>query len=899
MVLALFCALLPTTSQAEPRTELRRDETIRPDGIHVLDGSYVLDMGELHINITNHGLIGSQYTQTFPYSNAPSGQWPGGSGREYLWGAGLWIGGNVAGQLSVTTGQPEREMRPGDDITATIYESREGVVMRPTRNDRITGRRLPDSRADDDGDGRIDEDFLNGFDDDGDGQIDEDFGQIASQMMTCTMYDNTGLVSELYPDHNPLGVAIVQRAATFFQDEFEDIVIFDYEISNVGYQPVQDVYLGMYVDCDIQRRGDGGSAPDDLAGFYKGAVRGADGLFHRMEIGWMKDAAPVDPLPGVFGTMLLGHDTDAVKFYAPNLVGVNSFQIFATNALTIQNGEPLSDDERYGLMTKNQIDRDRRVDQPGDLKYLMASGPFGNLPPGRKISYQVAMIIGNGMADMLQNALKASIIHRGTYVDMDNNWTTGQGGNERLVCIGDYPKYPDGSERLFDYRIGFMDEECTGPDPVFGAEIINKNAMFPTFDGRLCIYVNGDNCEECFRIMGQKCTIANGLYWISQGSRYRTGTFGRETHIPWIFPGENPPAAPNFRLVGGDNSVEVFWDDISEYDVDPDTGVRDFESYRVWRVANWIRPEGTSDTIGPEARLWAMVKEYDLVNHIPPGVSDSEIELTLGRNTGLEVARYVPVSLSDPQFEGLAEVMQEFVDADVNNRILSRPPLRDSRGAVIPGMEPFMPWEYAPAVLDTFFDTTARQPSPLPDRVVAKRPLSYYHYVDHNVPNGFQTFYSVVASDHLLEPDGAGYQIAGYGVQSDPGNNQKFVTPAPLPQTAEQRATNGANIYVYPNPATRESLAEFQKQPASPDSPTGERIMFNNLPESYNLVKIYTASGDLVQTVVHDGLAGSGAVSWDLISRNGQEVVSGIYLFVVESNDSRFEPFRGRFVVIR
>ncbi len=898
-MLVLLCALLPTTTQAEPREELRHEESIRPDGIHVLDGSYVLDMGELHINITNHGLIGSQYTQTFPYSSAPSGQWPGGSGKEYLWGAGLWIGGIINGQLSVTTGQPERELRPGDRITDTIYESREGVVVRPNLNDHITGYRMPDHRADDDNDGRIDEDFLNGFDDDGDGQIDEDFGQIASQMMTATMYDNTGLVRELYPDHRPLGLAVVQRAATFFQDDFEDIVLFDYEIINTGFEQVKDLYLGMYVDCDIQRRGDGGSAPDDLAGFYSGSVRGPDGLFHRMEIGWMKDAAEVDPLPGIFGTMLLGHDTDAVKYYAPNLVGVNSFQIFATNALTIQNGEPLSDAERYGLMTKTQIDRDRRVDQSGDLKYMMASGPFRNLPPGRKLSYQVAMVIGNGMADMLQNALRASMIHRGIYVDFDNNWTTGQGGNERLVCIGDYPTYEDGSERLFDFRIGFMDEECTGSDPVFGAEIINKDAMFTTFDGRRCIYVNADNCEECFRIMGRKCTVENGLYWVSQGSRYRTGTFGRETNIPWVFPGENPPVPPNVRLEAGDNSVELFWDDISEFDIDPDNGQRDFESYRIWRVANWIRPDGTSNDIGPEARLWSMVQEFDLVNSIPPGIADSDQERSLGRNTGLEVARYVPVALTDPQYEGLAEVMQEFVDADVENRFLTRPPLRDSRGAVIPGMETLVPWEYAPTVLDTFFDVTRRLHSPAPDRVVAKRPRTYYHYLDTGVPNGFQTFYSVVASDHLLEWDGEAYQLAGYGVQSDPGNNQKFVMPAPIPQTAEQRARDGVNIYAYPNPATRESLAEFQKQPASPESPTGERIMFNNLPAAHNLVKIFTASGDLVETLEHDGLNGGGAISWDLMSRNGQEVVSGIYLFVVESNDARFEPFQGRFVVVR
>ncbi len=906
--LRLFCAalaplllftLFPRQSTAEPRAELRQEEFIRPDGIHVLDGSYVLNRGELHINITNHGLIGSQYTQTYPYSSAPSGQWPGGSGKEYLWGAGLWIGGTIDGQYSVTTGQPTRELRPGENVTDTVYEARDGIVIRPRLNDHVTGARLPSARADDDNDGLIDEDFLNGWDDDRDGQIDEDFGQLASQMFTCTMHDNTRLVRELYPDHTPLGVSVVQRAASFYQDDFEDIVIFDYEIINTGVKQVKDVYLGMYVDCDIQTRGDGASAPDDLAGFYSGAVRGADGLFHRLEIGWMKDANPDNPLPGVFGTMLLGHDTDPVKYWAPHIVGVNSFQIFSTNALTEQNGEPLGDDDRYELMTRNEIDRDRRPDQTGDLKFMMASGPFGNLPPGRKITYQVAMLIGIDMADMLQNALRASLVHRGWYFDLDHNWTTGVGGMESLVCLGDYPTYSNGSDRLFDYRYWYMDEACVGSDPIFGAETINKDAMFVDNDGRHCMYANADNCEECFRILGEECTTLNGLYWLSAGSRYKTGTYGREAHVPWIFPGDFPPTAPNMRVVPGDGSVELFWNDISEHDIDPDTGRKDFESYRVWRVANWIRPNGTTDEVGPEARLWALVGEYDLVNTIFGGIGNSENNRSLGRNTGLEPARYVPVCLSDPQYAGLAEVMQDLVDSDINNLLHSRPALRDSWGAVIPGMEPFLAWETSPTVLDTFFSVASRPFSPQPNRVYPKRGMTYYHHVDTDVHNGFKTFYSVVATDHLLEWDGNEYQPAGYGVQSDPGNNQVFVTPSPVAQTAEQRERDGVNIYAYPNPATRESLAEYQKQPASAGNPTGERITFNNLPASRNTIKVFTASGDLVETMTHNGLDGSGAISWNLISRNGQEVVSGIYLFTVESDDSRFAPFQGRFVLVR
>jgi hypothetical protein len=136
-------------------------------------------------------------------------------------------------------------------------------------------------------------------------------------------------------------------------------------------------------------------------------------------------------------------------------------------------------------------------------------------------------------------------------------------------------------------------------------------------------------------------------------------------------------------------------------------------------------------------------------------------------------------------------------------------------------------------------------------------------------------------------------------MQTDPGNNYQITIPAPVGQTPDDRSRNGTNIYVFPNPVTAESLAEFQAQPPSQSNPTGFRIMFNNLPAAHNTISIFTASGDLVETIYHDGLTQGGGAFWNLVSRNGQEVTSGIYLYSVISDDSRFADFRGRFVIVR
>ena len=77
------------------------------------------------------------------------------------------------------------------------------------------------------------------------------------------------------------------------------------------------------------------------------------------------------------------------------------------------------------------------------------------------------------------------------------------------------------------------------------------------------------------------------------------------------------------------------------------------------------------------------------------------------------------------------------------------------------------------------------------------------------------------------------------------------------------------------------------------------KLEFRNLPACRNTVRIFTLAGDLVQVLYHDGRGGSGTMPWNLLSRNGQEITSGIYLFSVEPADDRFSDAVGKFVVIR
>jgi hypothetical protein len=202
-----------------------------------------------------------------------------------------------------------------------------------------------------------------------------------------------------------------------------------------------------------------------------------------------------------------------------------------------------------------------------------------------------------------------------------------------------------------------------------------------------------------------------------------------------------------------------------------------------------------------------------------------------------------------------------------------------------------------PAVLDTFFLVTER-PGDLEGEVIPKRETRFYEHIDTDVLDGFLYFYSVTAGDAIFDLDGPDPMVVGEGFIGQPHTSFAAATPGYDAVDPRQWANSDEKVIVYPNPATRESLDEFQKMSPNEDDPTGIRIAFANLPAARNTIRIFTLAGDHLANVEHDGRDGYGQASWNLVTRNGQQVVSGIYLFVVESEDPAFGSYTGKFVVI-
>ena len=194
-------------------------------------------------------------------------------------------------------------------------------------------------------------------------------------------------------------------------------------------------------------------------------------------------------------------------------------------------------------------------------------------------------------------------------------------------------------------------------------------------------------------------------------------------------------------------------------------------------------------------------------------------------------------------------------------------------------------------------------------------PVGRYEYVDHEVKNGFVYFYSVTAFDSTTD----------HSITTQLGGRRSAVEADAVTPEASTDSHGKKGVWVVPNPYR--GYARLQERPSSWDltpnasDPTGTHLDFMGLPPGRWTIRIYTVSGDLVQELhstdaVNESVRQSviirnhtyagynrqqdnpndGQARWNLISRNGQDIVSGIYLFTVESPEG---TQRGKFVVIR
>jgi len=185
-----------------------------------------------------------------------------------------------------------------------------------------------------------------------------------------------------------------------------------------------------------------------------------------------------------------------------------------------------------------------------------------------------------------------------------------------------------------------------------------------------------------------------------------------------------------------------------------------------------------------------------------------------------------------------------------------------------------------------------------------------YYYIIRDAHPMVPRYYSVTAYDYGDYKTGTkpleSARIANAVFRAPSGTDKKKVQVVPNPYRADADYTVRHSGISWENRA--DGTSDFFPQ-------IDRRMYFYNLPEKC-LIRIFTLSGDLVTIVPHNlpgddtiiergktGTSDTGwsalyAESWDLNSRNKQQVVAGMYLFTVENSENG-DIEVGKFVIIR
>lgn len=422
-------------------------------------------VGQLVLSVTNNGTIGSQlipaHTDCFTGQPVPDCEYPKNSLHQYLFAGALWIGAPVGGDTLVSVGadgwQMTQEMFPD--------EAPFGLMQKKSTLD-------PDS---------------------------PEYEGAVSHEDYISVYTDT-LTAGVDPDffgrpHIPLNIQVTERSMAWSYPYTEDFVLFHYEIENIGYEALHDVYVGMYVDGDVKRSDQDFGYGDDVCGYIDIApVRfGPCEYIQQMNTAWIADndgdlGTPF-PVPGATGIRLLSQ-ADNVSFNwwlsngNPSLdfgprerPGMGDWAEPYRDFGTGGSGTPEGDNNKYYVMRNHEVDYDQvytAAIQPTDplwmypsqtladdyadgfdTRYLLSFGPY-DIDPGEKVPLVYAYVGGQNLHtvpgnlanlphdpdeyrdnlnfdDLITNSQWAEWVYDNPGVDTDSDGYAG----EYIVCGGD------------------------------------------------------------------------------------------------------------------------------------------------------------------------------------------------------------------------------------------------------------------------------------------------------------------------------------------------------------------------------------------------------------------------------------------------------------------------------
>ncbi len=841
------------------------------------------DIGKLAMSINNNGTFGINYSQSgitdcFTGETVLACEYPKGSRTQYNFGSAFWIGAIVNRDTLVSTGADGwdgagAELNPDESpLGDMIYRS----SIDPAR---------PEF------DGAVSE---------------QDYVAVYSD--TCTNCPGAGQDIVDNRPHMPLQIEITQKSFAWSYAYAEDFVLFDYAIRNIGHDRLRNVFMGIYVDADVHDLAAATGYDDDICGFrhtspshYLPSHCAPDSDV--VNIAWISDndgdlgENGVVPVPHVTGVRIvrtpadslevsfnwwIGNGNPALDFGPQTRAGQRDLGTGGT-------GTPSGDRNKYYFLRNGEFDYDQirtaSIDpldslwlQPPDnlkddwadgldTRFLLSFGPF-DIEPGQTLPLSFAYVAGENLhtdpaninnlpdnweefygnldfSDLELNATWADWIYDNPGVDTDKDSFYG----EFKVCNLGSDSTLSGVDTAYD--------TVPGSDPLQVDTLLDSIWAYDLSD---TIWFRGDGVPD---FQGASPPPGPATYTSSEG-------------------------VSGLRVKPSVGKIKVLWNGVaSENARDVFSREYDFEGYRVYLGRDERRLSFTVlasyDKEDYNKHVWD--QSLGAFQLIESPFSLQELRDLYGAGNPewhpLNYGRSRPFVMA-----GFPDSVFYFEGQDHNRSILANDPV--NANTPIKKVYPEAPRPYT-LQIDSIPDSL------LSEYLTDEGFFKYYEYeytIDDLLPT-IPYWINVTAFDY-------GSPRSGLAALETNPTTRPIVT-YPL-ESVEEVSANDLEVFVYPNPYRLDANYRdrgFEGRVDSDRSPERTRqIHFANLPPRCT-IRIFSLDGDLIREITHDvnpvdPLANHD--SWDLITRNTQMTVSGLYYWTVEDEQGRVQI--GKLVII-
>ncbi len=335
-----------------------------------------VSIGNIGLNITNAGTVGRPQVRSTP-QGTPSMEYPLNSGIEHLFEAGIWIGAQLGGQVTVSTG--------AIDDASGYSTGKSGFEFSPLPGAPVIERSSLTSSPVFSSQAVSHQDFEFKFTDE------------------FTIVPGT---SQPISNHlTPLNARVKLQSYAYNFSFADFFVILNYEITNNGTLPWDSVWLGVWSDLVVRNvnvSNDGGAAF-----FSKGSV----GYVDSMQAIYAYDISGDPGFTNSYGAIqILGIDWRNEYFHP------NNAQTFQGQGLPIPtvNGNywiynvqaPTNDLLRYDRMKQRSNFVDPSLNAPGNRVQLNTIGPLVQVAAGETVKFAVAYVCARQIEDNTTPGIK-------------------------------------------------------------------------------------------------------------------------------------------------------------------------------------------------------------------------------------------------------------------------------------------------------------------------------------------------------------------------------------------------------------------------------------------------------------------------------------------------------------